>query len=819
MTSDPFRPLGEGRKEGESKLLFSKYKWQVQRPEMQTASMLAKELSVSPFVAALMAGRGIRDSEEGRQFLNGSLEHSHDPYLMQGMAEAVPRIRKALEDQEHILIYGDYDADGVSSTSLMVHLMRHLGASYDIYIPHRSNEGYGLHNHALDWAHQQGVSLIITVDTGISAVDQIAYANQLGIDVIVTDHHEPPEQLPEAYALINPKIPTCPYPFKGLAGVGVAYKLAQALLGDPPKEWLEIVAIGTIADLMPLIGENRILVKHGIDSMRQTRFVGIRSLLEVGGVEVDKVNAVNIAFSMAPRINASGRLDHAGRAVTLLTTESPEDADRLAWELDGLNKERQQVVELIVQEALGMIGERYGAGELPPVIVVAGEGWNVGVVGIVASKILERFYRPVVVLGIDPETGNCKGSARSIPGLDIYEALCACRDSMDHFGGHPSAAGMSLHRDQLAAFEQGLHEFAGQVLREEHFVPVCEADAECTISDVTIEVIEQLDQLGPFGMANAVPKIIIREAMVKEAKKIGKEGKHLKLRLQQNQEHLDAISFGMGHLADILPEGTKVDVLGELSINEWNGSRKTQLMLQDISAPYRQVFDYRGIQQPVEEIKRWRTELEPHLRCPAHRSAIVYTRESHPEIKSQLYEMCLWVYDRNAGVLPDNDAAEEHGADDISVLFVLDVPETAEQLQTLLTVFQSVPNIFLVHPTRMPREKLLIPSRDQFKQLYILLAGMAASPVSENEVIARLRQKTALSSRMLAKVLDVFEELVFIERSKGLVTFIPKPEKKPLDASRHFRELSELAEMEQHLLHADTKQLTHWMMSRSKGVS
>lgn len=422
-------------------MLYSKYEWRIRSAESSITDRLAQDLSLPPMVASLMASRGIHSAEDGRRFLYGTFELTHDPYLMQGMQEAVSRIRKALEDREHILIYGDYDADGVSSTSLMIHLMRYLGASYDIYIPHRSNEGYGLHNHALDWAHQQGVSLVITVDTGISAVEQIAYANSLGIDVIVTDHHEPPEVLPEAYALINPKIPTCSYPFKGLAGVGVAYKLAQALVGEPPEEWLQIVSIGTIADLMPLTGENRVLVKHGIESMRSTKYEGIRCLLEVSGIHVEQVTAVNVAFSMAPRINASGRLDHAGRAVTLLTTEHREEAERLAWELDGLNKDRQQVVENIVQEALGMVQNRWRGQEVPPVIVLAGEGWNVGVVGIVASKILERFYRPVVILGIDPETGNCKGSARSIPGFDIYAALHSCKDVMDHFGGiHPQRA-------------------------------------------------------------------------------------------------------------------------------------------------------------------------------------------------------------------------------------------------------------------------------------------------------------------------------------------------------------------------------------------
>lgn len=800
-------------------MLYSKYEWRTLSADEEAAERLVQELSISPLTASLMSARGIVSPEDGKHFLHGGAELTHDPYLLLGMAEAVPRIRRALEDREHILIYGDYDADGVSSTSLMIQLMRYFGASYDVYIPHRSNEGYGLHNHALDWAHQQGVSLIITVDTGISAVEQIAYANRLGMEVIVTDHHEPPDQLPDAYALLNPKIPACPYPFKGLAGVGVAYKLAQALVGTPPEEWLEIVAIGTIADLMPLTGENRILVKNGLQSMRRTRYAGIRALLEVGGVNVEQVTAVHVAFAMAPRINASGRLDHAGRAVTLLTTEDRGEAERLAWELDALNKSRQQVVEQIVQEATAMILNRWGFDDLPSVLVLAGEGWNVGVVGIVASKILERFYRPVIILGIDPESGNCKGSARSIPGFDIYEALNSCRHLMDHFGGHPSAAGMSLPKDQLEELEKTLCAFADGILREEHFIPVYEADLECCIEDVPLRVIDELELLGPFGMANAVPKMIFRGLEVKEARKIGKESKHLKLRLQQNGHLLEAISFGSGHLADVLPEGTKVDILGELSINEWNGSRKPQIMVQDLSVPHPQVFDYRGVKEPVTELKRWREVLEPYLRCPAARTAVVFSQDSRLDIKSQLYDMSLWVYDRNAGILPVNPVAEEGGCEPVSVLFVLDVPETPEQLDHVLSSFRSVPNIFLLHPVRNQREQLQVPNRDQFKKLYVMLAGLGSRPVSEKEVIARMNRQFSLTPRMLTKVLDVFEELMFIERSEGTITFVSKPEKKPLDASRHFRELGQLAEMEQHLLYGSTVQLTHWMMARTQGVS
>ncbi|WP_138227662.1 single-stranded-DNA-specific exonuclease RecJ [Paenibacillus algicola] len=800
-------------------MLYPKYEWRVPPPNQEAARRLAEELSISPLTASLMAVRGIESIEAAEQFLHGSAQHSHDPMLLHGMEQAVPRIRKALQEQEHILIYGDYDADGVSSTTLMIQLMRHLEASYDIYIPHRSNEGYGLHNHAIDWAYQQGVSLIITVDTGISAVEQIAYANRLGIDVIVTDHHEPPEVLPDAYALINPKLPHCRYPFKGLAGVGVAYKLAQALVEDPPEEWLQIVAIGTIADLMPLLEENRMLVRQGLESMRTTRYEGLRSLLSVSGIDVPQVTSVHIAFSVAPRINAAGRMDHAGKAVTLLTTSNREDAERLAWELDALNKKRQQTVDNIADEALGLIQSRFSPEQLPPVLVVAGEGWNEGVVGIVASRLLEKFYRPVIVLGIDPESGQCKGSARSIPGLDIYEALHHCKDVLEHFGGHPAAAGMSLHRDRLPMLEEGLWSFAKQVLTDDHLIPVQQADLECSIREITLAGLDELELLGPYGMSNTVPKMVFREVTVIEARKMGKESRHLRLRLQQEQGVLEAVGFGYGHLADVLPSGTSISVLGEMSVNEWNGSRKPQLLIQDLAVPQKQVFDLRNTAEPIRELQRFRAQWERELRCPEPRCAVVMKESRLSEVKEELSNLSLWVYDRTAGFRPGSSLAKESRLEDLSVMFMVDLPDSLDELDSLLAAFRDVPNIVLLHSARDPQERLQVPTREQFKTLYAVLAGLGSRPASSKDVVASMKKHSALSDAMLSQVLKVFEELAFIQVSEGHIYFVPKPEKKPLEASAHFRSLTRLAEMEQYMKFGSADQVRHWMYSRTAGAS
>ncbi|MDO7908090.1 single-stranded-DNA-specific exonuclease RecJ [Paenibacillus sp. JX-17] len=801
-------------------MLHSQYRWDLPGTDPAAAETLAQQLNVSKLLASLLMNRGITTVDAAKAFLYSTHEQMHDPFLLRGMKEAVDRIRLALEREEHILIYGDYDADGVSSTALMIYLMRHLGASFDIYIPHRSNEGYGLHNHALDWAMQQGVSLVVTVDTGISAVEQIAYANSLGIDVVVTDHHEPPEILPEAYTLVNPKLPDCPYPFKGLAGVGVALKLAQAMLGEVPEAWYEIASIGTIADLMPLQGENRYIVKTGLESMRRTSFPGIAALLSVGGIEIGAVTSVNVAFAMAPRINASGRLDHAGRAVSLLTTEHQDEAERLASELDLLNKERQRVVQEIVDEAINRVEQRVQAEGLPDVIVVAGEGWNVGVVGIVASKLLERYYRATIILGIDASTGMCKGSARSIPGLDIYEALSSCKDLMEHFGGHPAAAGMALHSDQLSAFDTALNQFAAVHLKPEHYVPVMEVDGVLQLEETPLAAVEELELLQPFGMDNPTPRFLLQGAAVQETRRMGRERNHLKLQLNQKGRQLDVVAFGRGALADYLEPKTALDVVGELTINEWNGNRKLQLMLQDLRMPEMQVFDLRDSRDPAGEVQRCLQELKPYMGREHTWAGVVREGSYLLNQGNSLNEQQLWVYDKHVGVRPLNPEASRESLSSVQTLFVLELPETMEQLLALLSDCSAVENLFLLYSRQdAAAGRLEKPSRESFKRVYILLSKLGPNPVSERDILPALSRQCSLSVRMLSKALDVFAELGFVERNGGQISFVSNPPKRDLEDSRHYQELGHLAEMEQYLLHENASNLTRWMMERTQGVS
>lgn len=395
-------------------------RWDVQTPDKEKVEQLAGRLGITPLAASLLVMRGYDTADKASSFLYGNDARFHDPYLLKDMEKAVRRIKQAISDQEKIMIYGDYDADGVTSTTVLLQMLKKCSAQADFYIPDRFKEGYGPNEAAFRGIKESGYSLIITVDTGIAGVHEAEVAKELGIDLIITDHHEPGPVLPDAYAIIHPKQPGCGYPFKELAGVGVAFKLAHALNGELPEDLLDLCAIGTIADLVPLHDENRQIAKRGMEQFRKTKRPGLKALAKIAGAEIHNADEETIGFQIAPRLNAVGRIEQADPAVYLLNTEDEREAEELAEDINALNKERQKIVNQMTEEAVQMIEEE---GLDQPVIVVARPGWNPGVVGIVASKLVERFYRPAIVLGVDEEKGIAKGSARSIKGFDLFQTF------------------------------------------------------------------------------------------------------------------------------------------------------------------------------------------------------------------------------------------------------------------------------------------------------------------------------------------------------------------------------------------------------------
>lgn len=797
-------------------MLQPRARWKLLEYDEDAAGLLSMELKLSPLVAKLLAVRGITKKQDAVIFLNGGRECFHDPFLLKGMHEAVPRIRKALENKEKIRIYGDYDADGVSSTVLMIFLMRYMQADFDYYIPHRTNEGYGLNTLALDRAKEHGVSLIITVDTGISACVEIEYARKLGIDVIVTDHHEPPEVLPSAYALINPKQPDCSYPFKRLAGVGVVFKLAHALVGHFPEEWLEIAVIGTVADLMPLVGENRELVKQGLLQMRNTSSPGIRALCGLAGIDYRRVTATNIGFALAPRINASGRLENANQAVELLTTTDEQEAEQLAYTLDQLNKERQYLVEEMTKEALAMLAQREnGPGS---VIVVAQENWNVGVVGITASRVLEKFYRPTLVLSIDPKTGLAKGSARSIAGFNLYEALTECKDLLEHYGGHQAAAGLTLHRDHLAALSERLAAIADRTLREKDFQPVLKADMECDWNEVTVEAIRQIEALAPFGMGNPAPRFVFRQLQVGEIRTLGRDHQHLKLSLSDssltNRVPKEALAFGKGAVSDFISGTATMDIVGEMSINEWNGVMKPQILIQDMHIPKLQVFDWRG---KVNDIPRLSSLLEKlsgqYAASPLHAVVLSYPEgRKHLPACFEQFGCSLWTLESSGNLAPLNEQALAVTQEQLCTLFLFGMPTSLTAIESL---FGRLPAIRFVYALFSGNsESMAVPSREAFKNAYAALLQLKEWDMNNSKLMNALSRRTGLSTSMIQFIIETFEELSFITKDGSHYRCVDQPVKKELTSSRRYKERLRQSEMEQILTYSTSQELTEWVFSQ-----
>ncbi|NHN30057.1 single-stranded-DNA-specific exonuclease RecJ [Paenibacillus agricola] len=802
-------------------MLHSRARWNISEADEVQVNKLIQELSVDPLLARLLIARGMTDITEVNAFLQETTDSNHDPFLLDGMGEAVARIRLALEQRQKIRIYGDYDADGVSSTTLMVHLLTQLNASFDYYIPHRVHEGYGLNLKAMDLAHEQGIQLIITVDTGISAVEEIAHAVKLGLDVIVTDHHEPPERLPEACIIINPKQPGCGYPFKQLAGVGVAFKLAQAMLGRWPEELLEFAAIGTVADLMPLLDENRMIVKQGIKRMRSSANPGIKALFQVAGINMLDVNATHIGFALAPRINASGRLESADAAVQLLTTDDDQEASRLALEMDLLNKERQRIVDEMTKQALALVDQSKPE-PMKRILVLAEEDWNVGVVGIVASKLVDRFYRPTLVLSIDKETGLAKGSARSIVGFDLFQALTHCQDLLDHYGGHQAAAGMTLAREHLPELERRLNLLAEEWLSLEDFTPIMQVDLVCTLEEIAVTTVQQLELLGPFGMGNPMPKVVIADSICKELRTIGKEQQHIKITLRTSKEEsaatLDAVGFNKSAMMPWISSTASLDVLGELSINEWNGVRKPQVMIQDMRIIHTQLFDWRG----AAKIELKLSELSERLSAPSSgaeaRAAIfIFETPDAKMLKKYEKQFPIWTMNQGKGNIfsPANILARTQSPDLITDVILYDLPPDIFLLGEAIRGAKALQRIYAIFQSNKSSEGAL-PTRDMFKTVYGAVHKQAPAGMPTASFTEELSKRSGLSPNLIQFMLQVFNELGLVARTEIGYKLVNNPDKKDLTLSQLYQSRLKSVEAEQTLLYSSAHELLQWLLSNKQ---
>ncbi|WP_099868525.1 single-stranded-DNA-specific exonuclease RecJ [Streptococcus suis] len=717
---------------------------------------IAKKEGVDPVAAKLLYERGIHSAEELHTFLQPSLEDLHDPYLLHDMDKAVERIRRAIEDYEQILIYGDYDADGMTSASILKETLEEMGAEVQVYLPNRFTDGYGPNQSVYKYfIEQQGISLIVTVDNGVAGHEAIAYAQEMGVDVVVTDHHSMQETLPNAYAIVHPEHPDGNYPFKHLAGCGVAFKLACALLETVHADLLDLVAIGTIADMVSLTDENRVMVKYGLSLLKQTERAGLQELIKIAGIDIDSIDEETVGFQLAPRLNALGRLDDPNPAIELLTGFDDEEAHQIALMIDSKNIERKDVVQAIYDEAKTMLRRDR------PVQVLAKEGWNPGVLGIVAGRLLEELQQPVIVLSI--EDGKAKGSARSVEAVDIFKALKDHQDLFIAFGGHAGAAGMTLEVDKLEELALTLTDYIIENKLDLSSKSSLVLDEELDLEELTLDTLKSFEKLAPYGMDNKKPVFYIRDFQVESARTMGQNNAHLKLRITKGAAGFDVVAFGKGNLALEFSQAKGLELAVTLSVNQWNGNTSLQLMLVDARVEGVQLYNIRGKQHNLPE---------------------------------------------GVPVLDMTDLSNLAGADS---LVLANLPEN---LSDLKPVFQKhdFQAIYFKNDIKIPYYLDGYGSREQFAKLYKTIYQF-----KEFDVRYKLKDLAGylkIKDSLLVKMIQIFQELEFVTITDGVMRINKGAQKREISESQIYQELKETVIQQELMALGTVQEIYEWLCGR-----
>lgn len=736
-------------------MIKPQYDWQLlTSSSSEQFTKLAKKEGLDPVAAKLLYDRGIHTSEDLHTFLHPSLDDLHDPYLLHDMDKAVDRIRRAIEDYEQILIYGDYDADGMTATSILKEVLEELGAEVQVYLPNRFTDGYGPNLSVYKYfIEQQGVSLIVTVDNGVAGHEAIAYAQEKGVDVVVTDHHSLQETLPNAYAIIHPEHPDGSYPFKQLAGCGVAFKLACALLETVHADLLDLVAIGTIADMVSLTDENRVMVKYGLSLLRQTERVGLQELIKIAGIDVASLDEETVGFQLAPRLNALGRLDDPNPAVELLTGFDEEQAYEIALLIDSKNTERKDVVQAIYDEARTMIRSDR------PVQVLAREGWNPGVLGIVAGRLLEELQQPVIVLSI--EADKAKGSARSTEAIDIFQALKDHQDLFIAFGGHAGAAGMTLEVDKLGVLSETLATYIRENNLDQPSKSPLVLDEELDLEELTMETLKSFGKLAPYGMDNKKPVFYLKDFQVESARTMGQNNAHLKLRVTKGTATFDVVAFGRGNLALEFSQAKQLELAVTLSVNQWNGNTSLQLMLVDARVDGIQLYNIRGKQHPLP-------------------TGIPILDLKHP---------------------PTDEKA----------IVLVSLPEEIESLRSYFqkTKFEAV---YFKNEMATPYYLDGYGSRDQFARLYKTIHQF-----DEFDVRYKLKDLAGylkIKDSLLIKMIQIFQELEFVTITNGIMRVNKTAQKKELSESQIYQNLKKTVIQQELMALGTVQEIYDWLCGR-----
>ena len=739
-------------------MIIPTYNWQF-APQVEDADFtkIAKKAGLGPEAARLLFSRGIKDEDSLSRFLAPSLDDLHDPYLLHDMDKAVNRIRRAIEQGEFILVYGDYDADGMTSASILKETLEQLGAECLVYLPNRFTDGYGPNASVYKYfIEQQEISLIVTVDNGVAGHEAIDLAQSMGVDVIVTDHHSLPEVLPDAYAIVHPEHPEADYPFKHLAGCGVAFKLACALLEEVQVELLDLVAIGTIADMVSLTDENRIMLQYGLEVLRNTQRIGLQELFEIAGISSSDVTEETVGFQLAPRLNALGRLDDPNPAIELLTGFDDEEVREIALMIQDKNEERKEIVQAIYEEAKSLVDPNKS------VQVLAKEGWNPGVLGIVAGRLLEELGQTVIVLNI--EDGRAKGSARSIEAVDIFEALDPHRELFIAFGGHAGAAGMTLEVDKLEALSELLEAYITEKGLDVATKNNLRLDEALDLEALTIETVKNFERLAPFGMDHQKPVFYIRDFQVENTRTMGAGNAHLKLKISKGSANFEVVAFGKGLLATEFAQVKDLELAVTLSVNQWNGQTALQLMMVDARVDGVQLFNIRSKSVELPEgvpVLDFTSDLPEMLSSPA----IVV--KNIPEDLSLLKQ-----------VLQEQDFSAIYFKNDIAKAYYLTGYGTREQFAKLYkTIYQ-------------------FPEFDIRYKLKDLAAYLKIEQI------------------LLVKMIQVFEELGFVSIENGVMRVNKDAAKRDIAESQIYQNLKQTVKDQEMMALGTVQEIYDFLMEK-----
>ncbi|RCV70864.1 single-stranded-DNA-specific exonuclease RecJ [Staphylococcus aureus] len=755
-------------------MIKPKYKWKLTKPAEYISDELTSKLKLTPIVKKILESKSIID-EQAIESIISDTDINHDALQLSDMTKTIERIKRAIANDEKTLVYGDYDADGVTSTTILVTTLQLLGVQVGWHIPNRFTEGYGPNELAFRNAHDEGITLIITVDNGIQGHNEIKMVQDLGVDVIVTDHHEIGSTLPEAYAIVHPMHPSFNYPFQQLCGAGVAYKLAQALIENVPDYFKALVAIGTIADLVSLTDENRSLVKQGLKVLNDQCPTSVKALLKEAGYN-DNIDEETIGFIIGPRLNAVGRLDDASLACELLMTDDEEEAAFLAEQVEHFNRERKDIVATITEEAMAMAETKVKKGDL--FLLLAKENWHEGVLGIVASKIVETFALPTLILNIDREQNHAKGSARSIDQVSMFEILSAHQELIAKFGGHHMAAGMTMDIENIESLAEGLNKWMKELSKTTSLDPVKQVDVLLTENDITIKNIRDMNRLRPFGTDFSRPIFEMDDLSVSSVKAIGQQKNHLKLTL--GESNIVALFWQNGHLEPELQDEQPINILGSVQINEWNGNQSPQLIIQDIAMNEQQILDYRSKRKSLPF-----TENDENIVVLIHpKSDKVNANEYYygEEIKQQTDKVVL-----------------------------RDLPTSMEDLSNSLQQLQfSQLYIVLQHNHSIYFDG--IPNMDIFKKCYKALITKQETNIQKEGML--LCQHLSVKPDTLKFMLKVFLDLKFVTQEDGLIRINQQPDKRSIDSSKVYQLRQQRMDVEKQLLYQDFSEIKNWIKSQ-----